>query len=287
MNAVTNVNNALPAHLQNQQKSTSVGNVDRKKLIIPRVKLLQGVSPEIEQYNNAKPGQFWHNMAEQLIGSEIPIVPIKMKRTYVLWAPRDDDRNVLARADDAIHWDQPAGMEFTVKLKNVPDPVTYKLGNTVDERTEPGKPALSEFGSGIPGDPKSAPAAAETFTWMFLSPAFPDLGPFIVINTRSSAKPANLLVSKIEQRPVDHYAQKYIMKVVAEVRDGDRFYNYAYTADGYADEADYNKAKEMFAYYSENDYAASDEKDDAGGDAGGTPGRASKEPAKPSANRKF
>jgi len=253
----------LPAYLQSAQKTTSVGNVNREKLVIPRIKLLQGLSPEIETHNDAKQGTFWHTILEQSFGNELKFVPVKMRRTFVLWAPRNDERGILARASDGLNWDeQYRGLEFKVKPKNHPHEVTYKIGNTVNDRID-GQPALSEFGSGIPGDPKSMPAASETFEWLVLLPDYMDIGPVIILNARSSWKPSNLLVSKIEMRPVEHYAQQYIAKAVKDKNmDGEEYWNYQYTADGYPDEAVYHRAKELFEYYSKNDFTANDEGDD-------------------------
>lgn len=255
----------LPAHLQGLQKTVKVGNIDRSDLIIPRIKLLQAISPEITENNNAKAGQFWHNTAAMMLGESVRVIPIIMRKTFVLWSPRNDDRGILARAVDGLNWDLP-GAEFTVKPKNSPKPVTYKLGKTVHEKTGD-TPALSEFGSSIPDDPNSAPAAALTYEWLFLMPDFLDLGPAIVINTRSSVKPAKELINKIDIRPVDHYYGQYLMNVSTEKGDEGPYYNYKYAADGYADEALAIRAKALHDEFKDANFRADDESDEAAKDS--------------------
>ena len=102
MNDVAKTNASMPAHLAQYQKA-SIGNVDSSDRIIPRIKLIQAISPELQDYPEAKAGQFWHAIAQQNLGPTIYSIPIVIRKSYVLWAPRGDDRGILARAMDGIH----------------------------------------------------------------------------------------------------------------------------------------------------------------------------------------
>lgn len=258
---------ALPAHLQGGKQS-KLGNVDSTDLIIPRVKLLQAISPEVTENDNAKAGQFWHTIAGESMGNKMRGIPIILRKSYVLWAPRGDERGILARANDGLNWDN-AGMEFTVKPKNSPHNVTYKLGATVHEKTGDG-PALSEFGSSIPGDPKSPPAAALTYQFLWFFPDHAELSPAIVINTRSSVKPAQNLISKIDLRPVDHYGQVYEIGIIQEKGAEGPFFNYSYTSAGYASEEEFEMAKMMYDKFATAEWRANEEHGDTDiGDVGG------------------
>jgi hypothetical protein len=250
---------ALPAHLQGG-KQNKFGNTDRTDMIIPRVKLLQAISPEVEEQDAAKAGQFWHTIAAENLGPTLRGVPIICRKSYVLWSPRGDDRGVLARANDGIHWDN-ADMEFTVKPKNSPNPVTYKLGKTVHDKIGD-TPALSEFGSSIPGDKNSPPAAALTYQLLWYFPDHPELSPAIIINTRSGVKPAKGLISRVDMMPVDSYGQLYDIGVNKVPFEDGYFYNYKYTAAGYADEALYAVTKAMYDTFATGDWKANDESED-------------------------
>lgn len=278
MTAVTTTSNQLPAHLQGVQKSAKIGNIDSSDLVLPRVKLLQAVSPELDAFNDAKKGEFWHTIASQSLGTVLRGIPIVIRKSFVLWSPRGDDRGVLARANDGLKWDAPAGTEFTVKPKKSPHNVTYKLGETVHDRVD-GLPALSEFGSSIPGDTNSPPAAALTYQILWYFPDLPGMSPAIMINTRSSVKAGKDLISKVDMRPVDHYAGAYQISIAKEVGDDGDFYNYRYAMDGYASEDEYVFAKQLFDRFGGADWKANDEdtsEDDAkaGGGAASSKGGA-------------
>jgi len=267
-------NAALPDYLRDQEKTVKVGNVDSTDRIIPRVKLLQGISPEVTEYDNAKAGQFWHSVASELLGTEIIGIPIILNKTYVLWAPRNDDRGILARASDGINWDTP-DLEFTIKPKNYPHNVVHKLGKTVHDSVDGGIP-LSEFGSSIPGDPNSAPAAALTYEMLWFFPEFPELSPAVIINTRSSVKPAKDLINKIDIRPVNHYYQQYRIGIAQEQSDDGPFYNYKYQPDGYASEEVAAITEAMFETFQKTSYRANDEQADADKGEGGGGSRGTK-----------
>lgn len=267
---VVKSDSSLPAHLQGGKKA-SVGNVDSTDLIIPRVKLLQAISPEVEEeLEGAKAGNFWHTIAAQSLGNKLRAIPIIIRKSYVLWSPRGDERGILARANDGLNWDL-AGAEFTVKPKNSPHDIKYLLGKTVHEKTG-GGPALSEFGSSIPGDPKSPPAAALTYQILWFFPDFADLSPAIIINTRSSVKPAQNLISKIDLRPVDHYGQMYEIGITKEQGAEGPFYNYNYRSDGYASEEEFALTKMMFEKFSTEEWRANEETGDT--DISGAGGKA-------------
>jgi hypothetical protein len=254
------VSSAVPAHLQGG-KTARIGNIDQSDLIIPRIKLLQAISPEVTDHDNAKPGQFWHTVAGEVMGAELRAIPIILRKSYVLWAPRNDDRGILARSNDAIHWDKDAGTKFTVRPKNSPHDVTYVLGRTVGEKTGDG-PALTEFGSSIPGNGDSPPAAALTYQMLWYFPDKPELSPAVIINTRSSIRPAKVLLSKIDLRPVEHYGQVFKIGVTQEKGDEGPYFNYTYVADGYATEEEFAATKAIYDRFRDSDWRANDETED-------------------------
>lgn len=265
--AMVAANSALPAFLQGRDKQAKIGNVDQTDLIIPRVKLMQKISPELDQFEAAKAGRFWHTVMSVDMGPELSFVPIVVRKTFVLWAPRTDDRGILARASDGLHWDIP-DLTFTVKPKKSPHDVTYKLGKTVHDRID-GNPALSEFGSSVPGDGNSQPAAALTYEILAYFPDFPELSPAIILNTRSQVKPARDLLTKIEGRPVDHYYGKILAGVVQQKGAEGDFYNFRYQLDGYVDEGTAQITEGLFKKFETLAYRASDESEEGDANSAG------------------
>lgn len=232
----------VPAFMQGN-KTASMGN-DASDRIIPRVKLLQKISPEIDTFNDAEPGQFWHTLADQSLGESLLVVPILKLKSLVLWAPRNDDRGILARSNDTVHWQTP-NLVFKVRPKGSPSEIEYDLKGSVAES------GLAEFGSSIPGDPNSPPAASLTYNLMFYAVDFPELSPFMVINTRSAVKAAKNLLAKCDMREGNHYGQIYRMSVKDEGTTTEPYFGYSYTAEGYVQEEElYKRLGQMFEDFS-------------------------------------
>jgi len=253
--AKTNPNANVPAHLQRYAKG-KLGNIDSSDRVIPRVKLIQAISSELVDFvDQAKAGQFWHTIAQQNLGPVIKAIPIIIRKSYMLWSPRNDDRGILARAMDGVHWN-PANAEFTVKPKGSPTPITYKTADTV------AKSGLDQFGTSIPGDPNSPPAASLTYNMMWFLLDFPELSPSVVINTRSSVKPMQQLLSRIESKPVAHYAQVYDIGSVQQKGAEGPYFNFTYTGAGFADEKQAEICAEMYEQFGMVNWVANDETDE-------------------------
>lgn len=259
----------VPAFAQADRKSKAkIGNMDSTDLIIPRVKLLQAISPEVkDEKEGAKDGQFWHTIAEQSLGGQLRIVPILVKKTTVLWAPRGDDRGILARSSDNVHWDKDyENLEFEVQFKGQPKRKIYTRGSVAES-------GLAEFGSSVPGDKRSPPVASLTYTWLFALLDFPELSPVAVINTRSSLAAGRSLYNKIELRPAQPYAQIYTLFKVDDGTSDEPFNNYGYVGAGYIeDEATFNAFKELHDRFSSEDTAwrVNEDTDDSADKGGGS-----------------
>jgi hypothetical protein len=251
-NDVTKTKDNLPDYLRQYPKQ-KIGNIDSTDRIIPRVKLIQAISPELEAFDGqAKTGQFWHTIAQENLGPTLKAIPIIIRKSYVLWAPRHDDRGILARAMDAIHWD-PADAEFTVKPKGSPSPVTYRTKKTVAES------GLDQFGTSIPGDSNSAPAASLTYNMMWYMIDYPELSPSVIINTRSSVKPMQQLLSRIDSKPVAHFAQLYEIGTVQQKGAEGPYFNFTYAGAGFASKADAAICEAMYGTFSQGSWIANDE----------------------------
>lgn len=251
-NEVTNPQSAVPDYIRNYKKA-SIGNVDSSDRIVPRIKLIQAISPELQDYpDKAKAGHFWHTIAQESLGSTLKAVPIIVRKSYVLWAPRGDERGILARAMDGINW-QPPDAEFTVKPKGSPNAISYKTKKTVAES------GLDKFGTSIPGDPNSPPAASLTYNMMWYLIDFPEWSPSIIINTRSSVKPMQQLLSKIDAKPVPHYVQVYTIGAVQQRGAEGPYFNYTYVGAGFADQKNADLCAILYDKYGTVDWVASDE----------------------------
>ena len=146
--------------------------------------------------------------------------------------------------------------EFTVKPKGSAQSVTYRTANTVAESK------LDQFGTSIPGDPNSAPAASLTYQMMWYLVDYPELSPSIIINTRSSVKPMQQLLSRIDSKPVAHYAQIYDISSVQQKGAEGPYFNFAYTGAGFADVDQAELCSAMFNQFNTGSWVASDESEE-------------------------
>jgi len=248
-------NGGLPAHLAQYSKA-KIGNVDSTDRVIPRIKLMQAISPELVEFPEAKAGQFWHTIGQENLGPTLRAIPILIRKSYVLWAPRNDDRGILARAMDGVHWD-PANAEFTVKPKGSAQNVVYRTADTVAES------GLDQFGTSIPGDANSPPAASLTYNMLWYLPDFPELSPSVIINTRSSVKPMQQLLSKIDAKPVAHYVQMYNIGSVQQKGAEGPYFNFTYTGAGFVEDPQLAaQCAELYEMFSKESWVASDEQED-------------------------
>lgn len=253
-----------PSYLAELEKKGAVrsnDNFDSSDITIPRVKLIQALSQEVEDFNDAKPGTLWHTGADKNLGTELDFIIMSRRKRLLLVAPIDDNQGILARADDCIHWVPPVG-EFSVKIKGRKDPQIWKLAPTVAES------GLDKWGSYNDQDENSPPAATLFYEYLVLLPDHLDLGPVVLSLTRSQIKKAKKGINdKISMhgsagRPMQ--ALVFHAKSVSEESQAGKYYNFQFSSNGFASEELYKKALEMSGVLSnykvqDEDKAARDE----------------------------
>jgi hypothetical protein len=159
---------------------------------IPRIKLLQALSPELEEYEDLglRPGEWWHNVAEQTLGREVKFIPCYVTRSYILFKPRESGGGILARSNDGVHWDNPDA-EFEIQLKD---------GTQVTWSTEKDVPSsgLTMWGSSNPKDPQSQPAATAMINVVCMLPNDLGLSPCVLSFQRSGFKIGKRFVGQLK-----------------------------------------------------------------------------------------
>lgn len=219
----------LPAYLQGYQ-GTNDDNFDSSDIIIPKIKLLQGLSGEVEQFDNAKAGRFWHTGLDMDLGDEIKFVIGDRRKKYLLSAPLSDGQGILARADDARTWDRTG--EWSVKLKGVKNPVKWVI-----EDTDVLKSGLTKWGSMNPDDENSPPAATLFYDYLVFLPDHLDLGPAVISLARSQIKKAKKgLNDKIKLHATQGRPMQAIMftaKSVEETGEEGPYKNWSFTGAGF------------------------------------------------------
>lgn len=243
--------NALPAYLQGKENA-GLSNLDASDLILPRIKLMQAISPEVLASETLKVGMFVHNVLNEPIGDggEFSFIIISHKKKYLLMAPLNDQRGVLARAEDGVHWSPPNAV-FEVKLKGVKEPQKWETKPTVRES------GLAEFGSSVAGDSDSKPAAVLIYEYLVYLPDFPHLSPIVLSCARSAAKKGKDLNSKIQFRGAPLNSMRFKAIAVDDQGDEGPFKNYMFQNDGWATEDEFNRVEALAAKFTE--YKVADE----------------------------
>lgn len=179
-------------------------NIGTEDLQVPRLKLIQGTSKELQVYNELRVGDFFHTASEMIFNEPFPVVPLYMEKRFILWRPLDDGGGILARADDGVHW-SPSEGQFTVKLDRVygGKQVTWKLARTVQQS------GLSNWGTMDPDDKNSPPAATMMYNYVFAFPSMPELMPAVFTFQRSQIRTGRDLNTRLRSTPVPSYGLVY------------------------------------------------------------------------------
>lgn len=93
-----------------QDSGMGLENVDTNEMVIPRILLLQDLSPQVKHNHpksiaGAKPGMFCNSVTKQLYDSEkgLCVVTLDMRNTLIEWADRKKGGGFIADRSDNMH----------------------------------------------------------------------------------------------------------------------------------------------------------------------------------------
>lgn len=238
---------SLPAFMR-QDADLGKENIGKDDIEIPRLKMMQGLSPELQEYDGLKSGYFFHPAAEFIFDAPFKAVPIFMDQRYILWRPRDVGGGILARADDGVHW-SPSSGEFTVQLdkKDGGDTVTWKLAPTVAQS------GLANWGTMNAKDPNSPPAATLMYNFLLAFPDEPDLMPAVLSFQRSSIKMGRRFNTKLKTVRAPIFGTVWEFRSVEDHNStGKDFFNIDVRSAGLVeDQAQYEMYRAMYETFSQ------------------------------------
>lgn len=166
----------LPDYLKTvDNKNTGLEGLTKDDFRIPEIKLMQGLSPELDTYKGvAVKDEFFHTGMMKSIGNTYRGIICVVKKRVVVWRPKNDQGGgILAVSDDSISWKMGANKEFTVMLKGAKKPVTWKIGPNVKAS------GLLEFGTSDPENENSSPAAVQYFEYVEYLPDYENASPAV------------------------------------------------------------------------------------------------------------
>jgi hypothetical protein len=235
-----------PGYLQAMEQKGAAqpqDNFDSSDVVVPRIKLLQGLSKECEEFDTAKAGVFWHTGFDVAVGTELNFVICSRKKKYMLVAPLEDGQGILARAENFFEWDVTGSWD--VKLKGQKTPVTWTISDLNVQQS-----GLDKWGTYDPDNLNSPPAATLFYEYLVLLPDHLDWGPAVISMTRSQIRKAKKGINdKIELhraagRPMQ--ALVFLAKPTNDTNsDGQDFKNWAVQSNGFASEELFAMANEL------------------------------------------
>ncbi len=223
-----------------------LANIGNDDIVIPRLKLMQGLSPELQEFDGLRIGNFFHPAAEFIFDAPFKAVPLYYDKRYILWQPRDMGGGILARADDGVHW-TPARGKFDVKLdkKDGGANVTWDLG----DGTVAGS-GLANWGTMNPAERDSPPAATLTYNFLLAFPDEPDLMPAIFSFQRTAIKEGRKFLTKLKTQRAPIFGTVWEFGSAADNRGQNEFFVPTVKGAGLVeDDALYQGYKQMFDTY--------------------------------------
>lgn len=182
----------LPTFMRNDY-DVGKENISQQDMEIPRLKLMQGLSPELQEYDGLKAGHFFHPAAEHIFDGPFRAVPIFFDVQFILWNPRQAGGGIIARTLDGVHWVPSEGTrEVTLDKKDGGAKVTWRWKGTVQQS------GLANWGTMNPADPNSPPAATQIYNYLLGFPDEPDLPPAVISFQRSSIKMGRRFNTKLK-----------------------------------------------------------------------------------------
>lgn len=220
----------LPDFLKGQTISRGSDNFDATDVVIPRIKLIQGISPEMTAFDEAKAGVFWHSGFDVPLGSEFKFVVADRRKKFLLSAPIEDGQGVLARSDDAKTWDRLG--TWNVKIKGVRNPVRWEVTDKDVARS-----GLTKWGTYNPDDPESPPAATMFYDYLVFLPERLNLGPAVISLSRSSIRQAkkglNDKIALHSQNGRPMQALVFSANSIDDMSDGQSYKNWQFKSAGF------------------------------------------------------
>lgn len=239
------LNENLPAYMQHDA-NLGKERIEASDLEIPRLKLMQPTSPELQEYDGLRAGFFFHPAAEFIFDTPFKAVPLYYDKRYILWKPRDMGGGILARADDAVHWNLPNGrFEVTLDKSRGGAKVVWETAPTVAES------GLANWGTENPNDPNSPPAATQMLNFLLAFPDYPDLMPAVLTFQRTSIRNGRRFLTKLKTTRAPLFGTVWQFASKQETRNNNDFFTIDVTGAGLVeDEELYHGYRQMFEQYS-------------------------------------
>lgn len=184
-------------------------------LVIPQLKLLQGISPELNEFDHLRRGMFFHSTHKEGIevDAQTPLrfVPVHIRKRAVVFKPdADGGKGIITQSSDGVRWDEPNKTFEFHPFKDDPKRAVLFKTETMVRGSK-----LLQFDHYGPG---SKPIATEMIEVIMILPDRLDLGACVFTFKKSSYKTGNefrsSFITALPPRPL--YDTVYRMRWVSK-----------------------------------------------------------------------
>ena len=227
----------VPAYLAGYTGPTGSEDIGAEDVTIPRIKLAQGLTPEVKD-GTVPDGCLFLNVSGEILaapGDPLRFTPVAVGKEFILWNPSRGD-GILARARRVFdggraryEWDK-KNETFSVKFKNSPK-IKWTTMTYVDEN------GMDQWGSAIPGDKDSGIAATAHHNYVVV---LPDHGNMVcaLSLSRSQVKRAKDLNALLKMGNAPIFARVFEVRSDGEKNDEGEFFNYKFVPAGFVEKSD-------------------------------------------------
>jgi len=213
-----------PAYL-NQGKARGSEEVSAKDMVLPRLELVQALSPIKDENENAQEGFMFNSVTQEIYGDLVYFVPVYYKLEYLIWKDQDEgggffgafatEAEAQARRKEVIE-----GGENPDFIEVVDTPVQYGLRVTPEGKAEQ----------------------------------------IVISMAKSKAKVSRKWNSMIQIVGGDRFSRVYkISSFKDENKQGKKFHNFVVQPAGFTPEAIYKQAEELYEVLKTSDYRVAHE----------------------------
>jgi hypothetical protein len=119
----------MPDFLKNQTSNRGAENITASDLVIPRLELVQSLSPcrkktDPAYIEGAEEGMLFNNVTRELYGPSVNVVPVYFRKEYIVWKDRKLGGGFLGA------YGSMAEAEHIVSVQD--DPVNYRINDTAN-----------------------------------------------------------------------------------------------------------------------------------------------------------
>ena len=213
--AVAVKNDNLPAYIKQSDKGRGSENVDMQDVAIPRIELVQMLSPCLKKNDpgyieGAQAGMLYNSVTRELYGEKVIVIPVYFKKQYLVWKDRKAGGGFGGAYDTVL--------DANERIKQEP-----------------------------PGDQEKWTAQDTAQQLVLVVKSDGSTEEAIVSMSRTKLKVSKNWNSLIRLNGNDRFSRQYVLFAVDETNNnGDEYKNFGVANGGFPAELHYRKAEALY-----------------------------------------